>query len=494
MKPPNIVLCLTDQLRAFSTGCYGNPWVRTPHIDGLAAQSVRFANAITNNPVCMAARSALLSGQYSRSCTGQLGNDFATTNGKGWGAIEPECPEADRGAHLPGITLPEALQQTGYQTAAIGKWHIRPAPAAVGFDHSILPLTNHRHSQQQYSIDGAAPKAAAGFGPEREIEWVEAFLADRGKTPDTPFFLYYNIMPPHMPLGDMPDHYLGLYDPRQIPLRPNVSPQDKLPWDEEWFKIYLWDYIYYHYRQPHTLELPAGFDIKVLTALYYGAVAWVDDLVGRLLHSLQAYGLDENTIVVFAADHGDNLGSHHQWNKGMLLEESTRIPLLCRFPDRWPAAVNHTQVAALIDIMPTLLEACGQPIPEHVQGQSLLPILTDQCPALKRNWACIETSSSSTGKGHTEIGLRTPRHLYGMRLETGSGQLVDADFCFYDLASDPYQFSNQMGAANSADTQARLKQSLLAWHQHTPWLEHPDSGPDRSHLFDPNGLPRPGPF
>ncbi|HJP31735.1 MAG TPA: sulfatase-like hydrolase/transferase [Candidatus Latescibacteria bacterium] len=489
VKQPNIILCMCDQLRAFETGCYGNQVIRTPNIDRLAAHSVRFDVAVTSNPVCMAARSGVLSGQHSRTCNGHLENDFVDTGGKGWSVLEPEFPERERGAHLPGTTLPEALSAAGYRSTAIGKWHIRPAPEAIGFDHSVLPLNNHRHSHQQFMIDGADPVPVDGFSVEREIDRVEEFLTNAAAAPD-PFFLYYNIMPPHMPLGDMPGTYRDMYAPEDVPLRPNVVRDGQLPSSEEWFRIYLWDYVYYHYREPHTLELPPGFDIRTLTALYYGAVTWVDDMVGRMMGSLKASGLADDTIVIFTSDHGDNLGSHHQWNKGVLLEESIRIPMLYHFPGSWAAAVNRDQVASTIDIMPTIIEACGLPLPEDLQGQSLLPILSGKGTALDRSWSFVETSDSGAGQNLTEIGIRTPTHLYGMCLDGQSHRLVDADYCFYDLERDPYELDNLAGTDRAPDLEGQLRQLLLNWHGQTGWLTDPDCGPDRTHRFDEDGMPR----
>ena len=495
MTKPNIILCLCDQLRAFETGCYGNNTIRTPHIDYLAANGIRFETAVTNNPVCMAARSALLSGQYSRTCNGHLTNDGVSTGGKGLSTIAPEFPERERGVRLPGTTLPEALATAGYQSTVIGKWHVRPAPESIGFDHSVLCLANHRHSNQQFMIDGTAPVAIEGFSVEREIEKVEEFLTEQAAADETlrdPFFLSYNIMPPHMPLGDMPEKYLNMYSPNEIPLRPNVTLNGKLPTSDEWFKIYLWDYVYYHYREPHTLNLPADFDIRTLTALYYGAITWVDDMIGRMLQALEENGLAENTIVIFTSDHGDNLGSHHKWNKGMLLEESIRIPMLYHFPNHWTSGINQHQVASTIDIMPTILDACGLNPLIHLQGQSLLPILTGEATCLDRNWAFIETSSNMTGGNHTEIGIRTPSHLYGMLLEEQNHKLADADYCFYNLDSDPYQFNTLIGSKSASMLKSELKTRLLYWHEHTEWLKDPDCGPDRTHLFDENGMPRKG--
>lgn len=489
MKQPNVILCVCDQLRAFETGCYGNEVVRTPHIDRLAADSHRFDVAVTSNPVCMAARSGILSGQHSRSCTGHLENDFVDTGGKGWGVLEPEFPERERGAHLPGRTLAEALGDVGYHSAAIGKWHIRPAPEAVGFDHSVLPLNNHRHSRQQFMVDGGQPVAIDGFSVDREIEAVEAYL-QRSAGTDEPFFLYYNIMPPHMPLGDMPQRYLDMYASSDVPLRPNVWRDGELPVSEEWFRIYLWDYVYYHYGEAHTQDLPDDFDVRALTALYYGAVTWVDDTVGRLLRSLDANGLADDTIVVFTSDHGDQLGSHHQWNKSVLLEESIRVPMMYWFPERWPATVTSDHVASTIDIMPTLLQACGATLPDGLHGQSLLPLMTGEQRALARNWSFVETSGSSVSLDLTEIGIRTPSHLYGMGLDAETHALVEPDLCLFDLDADPFELDNLVSSDRAPEIEGELKQQLLEWNDRTPWLTAPDCSPDRTHLFDADGFPR----
>lgn len=134
-RRPNILLITCDQLQAFATGCYGNPDVKTPHIDALAASGVRFVNGLTNAPVCMAARSVLLSGQYNRSCTSGIAN-VHYPSGKPGSYPMPEYPAPGR-LHLPQQTLPEVLREGGYRTAAIGKWHIYAWPDAIGFDHYV---------------------------------------------------------------------------------------------------------------------------------------------------------------------------------------------------------------------------------------------------------------------------------------------------------------------------------------------------------------------
>ncbi len=173
-----------------------------------------------------------MSGQHSPTCNGHLANDFVPTDGERWSTFEPEFPERARGARLQGTTLLEVLRAAGYESTVIGKWHIRPCPESIGFDHSVLPLTNHRHSKQQFMIDGAPPVDVEGFSVECEIEKVEEFFADRSAEDAAsrdPFFLYYSMMPPHMPLGDMSEKCLNMYALEEIPLRAKVAPDGRLP-------------------------------------------------------------------------------------------------------------------------------------------------------------------------------------------------------------------------------------------------------------------------
>lgn len=448
MDRPNVIVCLCDQLRAFEVGCYGNEVIRTPHIDQLAAEGVRFDLAISNNPVCMPARSALLTGQYSRTCMGFLNNHSNAGD-------LPEYP-AERRDGLPDPTIAEVFKAQGYETSLFGKWHVQPAPHLVGFDYALFPRVHHRHTGQVFVENSGLGDVIDGFSIDFEAERVSDYL---GQERDAPFFMYYNISPPHMPLADAPEKYLRMYDPDEVPLRPNTLVNGKLAYDENWFKIYMWDFLYYQQHLPHTEKLPREFDLRHLTALYYGLTTWVDDTVGRLMSNLKANGLADNTIVVFASDHGDNLGSHHAFNKGRLIEESIRIPLV--FWGGLTAQANTAQVAQLIDIMPTLLDQCGAEIPNSVQGRTLGPILRNERESLDENCAFIETAAGA-------IGLRTASHLYGMQLQQDFRTIGDEEKCLYDLSVDPYEQQNL--ADGNTDLEADLARQLANWNANTPWL------------------------
>ncbi len=225
MRKPNIILCTCDQLRSFEVGCYGNPEVRTPNMDRLAREGARFECAVTNYPVCMAARSVLLSGMYNRSCTGGVSNVvYVSTTGD---HAMPEYPAKGR-PHLKEPTLAEVLRDAGYSTTAIGKWHIHSWPHDVGFEHYVIPRVHHCHSGQSFTEDGGPEFVPQGYSVDYEAERVERFLM-RQKTASQPFFLFYNISPPHCPLADAPERCLRMFRPETVTLRPNVDPTRPLP-------------------------------------------------------------------------------------------------------------------------------------------------------------------------------------------------------------------------------------------------------------------------
>jgi arylsulfatase A-like enzyme len=450
---PNVVLCVCDQLRAFDVGCYGHPVVQTPHLNGLAARGVRFPTAITNNPLCSPARSCLLSGQHSRTCNGATGN----------------CgdPELQR-RNMPGTSLAEAFRDADYRTASIGKWHMASRPDSVGFEHWVYPTFQHRHRGRRY-FDAARPDGyeVEGWTWDYDFRRLQRFL-DGGD--ERPFFVYYNIEPPHMPLDDAPDRYRRMYDPGTTPLRDNAMVDGAPARDEHWFRIYLWDYLYYRDHVPFTEALPDGFDLRRLAAMYLGMVTLVDDLVGRMMADLESRGLADNTIILFTSDHGDNLGSHGHFNKARFWEESVRVPLIVAAPELAGGLAPAHQLASLVDVMPTLLGLTGVPVPEGLHGVDLTPVLRGRETPVGENAAFIEAPQDG-------IAVRTPTHLYGMALDDMStaehrpenDRIADERLAFYDLRSDPLQQRNLASTDEQSDTADGLRRRLKRWHRETPW-------------------------
>lgn len=464
-KMPNLILCTCDQMRAFEVGCYGHPVVRTPNIDRLAAEGTRFEHAISTNPVCVPARSALITGQYSRTCAGRLDNAYAD-----------DGPVLERN-RLRDTTIAELFRDSGYHTALIGKWHIGPHPLVTGFDEALFPLVPHRYTGQTYFRDRGEGFAVSEFGPYYELAKVREFLSSAG---DDPFFLYYNISLPHQPIMEgIPERYTSMYTRDDVVLRPNATADGEMSRSEFWFKVYLYsDYFWEWLADKRSgagafdasgFPLPRkDFDLRDLTALYYGAVSCVDDMVGGLMEAIDETGHADDTIIAFISDHGDNLGSHDRYNKGKLIEESIRVPLIIRDPAHGPTD-NVEQVAQTIDVYPTLAGLAGLEYPQSVQGRDLSTIVRGKQRVVEPNHAFSETSSGA-------IGIRTLDRLYAMQLGDDGKTIADRCALHFNVADDPYEENNLCGSAD--DEAARLSTLLEEWHRTTPRLSLPHEAGD----------------
>ncbi len=455
---PNVILVVSDQLRAFELGCYGHPTIRTPNIDQLGRDGVRFEIACSNNPLCTPARACLVSGQYSRTCNGMIGN------------VGDPAPIRRR---FPNVTMPEAFRAAGYDTAIIGTWHQEPRASLVGFDYSLIPSAiRTQHWRPTYRENDGEPFVHEGWAWDRQFETTRKYIADHASRASKPFFMQLSIDPPHMPLAEAPERFARMYSRDDVRLRPNTSIDGCLAHDDHWFKIYLWESRYVTDREPATLTLPDGFDLRDLYAKYYGMVSLVDEQVGRLLRILEEANLIEDTIVIFTADHGDQLGSHGCFNKGRLFEESIRVPLIYRWPGRLEPRTIDQQVASHIDAMPTLLTLAGIDIPDGIQGTDLSPVLRQHSRTAGRNVAFIECCHADRTDATTgAVGIRTRDHLYGIGLKNASlyahnpadDEVINDELRCQDLVADPQQM--ERSSAN-----ALLRDLLMHWHQNTPWL------------------------
>lgn len=453
---PNILFIMCDELRAFELGCYGHPTIRTPHLDGLARDGTRFDVAVSNAPVCQPARSVVLSGQYARTCRGAIGNETWQPRQGGW--LMPQWPRAGR-PELPDPTVPELLRKSGYHTAAIGKWHVACWPHDIGFDHYLIPANQHAHSAQWFTENGGPIFSPPGFTPDYEADRVCEFL-ERRQGSGEPWFLYYNLAPPHMPLADAPRPYLDMYSEDDAVIRGNADPDTPLENQTSRFLTYLWDYRYYRDGLPYTTTLPEGFNLRTLHALYMGMTTWVDDKVGQVLAALDRLGLRESTTVIFTSDHGDNLGSHGRLGKGRLTEESIRIPWLARGPGIASGQVSD-RIASLVDVGATVLAQAGAEPASHFQGRDLGPAMRGEQTASDGNMAFIEC-----GEG---CGVRTATQVLGIPWAQDRRSLADRADRFHDLPSDPWQLDNQAHAASRADAVADLEQRVRQWHSQTLW-------------------------
>ena len=448
-RKPNILILLSDQMRPFELGCYGHKVVSTPNIDRLAAMGVRFEHAVTNNPVCSPARAALISGQYARTCTGILGCCAEPVNERRW---------------FPAMTLPEALRCAGYRTILTGKWHMEPRPEFVGFERAYYPLVCHRNRMQIFFDEQRRAEQVDEFAPDHEVRRSCEFIRAGH---DRPWFLFHNLSLPHMPYYDVPEKWRARYAPEDLQLRPNVWRNGRIWHDEEALKIYLFDHLCTKLDLAPFLRLPEGYDIRRLYAEYCGLISCVDDQVGRLLAALEDSGQLADTIIVFTSDHGENMGSHHLWNKISVNDEALRIPFIVTWPRVLAPRVIKDQVASLVDVAPTLLGMTGEEVPSAMQGADLSGIMAGRNERVRNGAAFAENL-------HGELAIRTPSHLYAVMSRTApkgpEREITDDCFIFNDLQADPYQMTNLAERGDQNELGCRLREEVLAWDRQTPWL------------------------
>jgi len=439
---PNILLLYTDQQRRDSLGCYGNPLARTPHLDRLAAQGVRFDHFYVQNPVCSPSRMSLLTGQYCSSV--------------GIGCNGIKLPEDT-------VTITRLLRSAGYETAQIGKLHFWP--------HS---RRCHRDPHPSYDFDTLILSDEPGCYDDAYIKWVEAIdpaqvplcrckmppaaidaggknLYDRGRRTDEPyvfegdeglthssfvasevcrflrqprgkpFFCIGGFYAPHAPINP-PQRFVDLFDPADMPL-PRLSEQERM-------RDMLKDVSDDQWRKAH--------------AYYLALCSHVDDCVGQILATLERCGLADDTIVIFTSDHGEYLGDHGHIGKGMPGQDVIcRVAMLLRYPGRFPAGKVVDDMVEAVDWAPTMLHYAAVQAPRPMQGRSLQATIEGADPA-PRDDILIESfaphaqrSATVKTRGHTYFATSTGRELlYDRASDPDEGLNVATDPAYRDVLSD----------------------------------------------------------
>jgi arylsulfatase A-like enzyme len=407
---PNVLVILPDQLRAQALGCMGNPDVRTPHIDRLAAEGALFRQTFANTPVCCPARATLLTGKYPHR-HGLVANDLR---------LRESQP-----------TLAKLLKAQGYRTGFIGKWHldggkrdpgfVPPGPRRQGFDFWAACECRHTHFQPVWFRDTPEPVRGGKFEPEALTDVALEFLRENQKRP---FFLVVSMGPPHDPYG-APEKYMRLYDPQKLTMRRNWRPG---------------------LRQAGREQIAA----------YYAAITAIDDQVGRLMQALKDFGLEKDTIVLFSSDHGDMLGSQGRRLKRKPWEESIRVPGVLRYPAKVRPGRRVDALWSHVDFAPTLLGLCGVKPPADMQGADLSGVAlgrTDQGP--DSVFFQIFVPFAGDGTPHPWRGVRTRRYMYA--------RTENAPWVLYDLERDPDELHNLAEDPASAGLRKELEARLAKW-------------------------------
>ncbi|MXV64602.1 sulfatase-like hydrolase/transferase [Natronorubrum sp. JWXQ-INN-674] len=475
---PNVLFVLTDQER-YDCSAPDGPPVETETMDRLSSEGMRFSQACTPISICTSARASLMTGRYPHG-HGMLNNSHEAD------AIRPNLPP-----ELP--TFSELLAESGYDCSYTGKWHVGrdQTPEEFGFSYLGGSDTHHddiddafrEHREEQgvppdevelegelYTGDDPRDTSSgtfvaaktpvdveetrAWFLAERTIEAIEDHADGDGGGPDggEPFFHRADFYGPHHPYV-VPEPYASMYDPAGI--EPPESYAETYEGKPQVHENYL------HYRGAD------GFDWNhwaEAVAKYWGFVTMIDDQLERILKALEARGLADETVVVHAADHGDFVGGHRQFNKGPLMYDDTyRIPLQVRWPGvTEPGSVCDAPVH-LHDLAPTFLEMGGVSVPDAFDSRSLVPLLESggDPSAVPADWP-----GSTFAQYHgDEFGLysqrmvRTDRYKY-----VYNGPDVDE---VYDLKRDPAELQNLIDHPEYADVRREMRERLIEWMERT---------------------------
>lgn len=442
---PNILLITDDQHNARNLGCYGDAMVKTPNLDRLAARGMRFTRAYSQSMICAPSRVSMLTGQYVHS-HGYYGN-----NG----------PHAQRP-----VWLTAYLRRFGYQTAMMGKAHYGYAKVAQEFDFFRLcdridtppndPLQNdyfrmlvekgraedddrilsHRKGNN-VPFQSLLPK-------ELSLEWWTADMAIeflRKRDWSKPFFAFVSFERPHAPITP-PAPYATMYNPSSVPLPPSVSDTFLGKPAEQLAAAKRSGYPYH----------PADHSkLQEIMAMYFSLITSIDDNVGRILEELDRQGLSENTLVFFTADHGDFSGEHGFFHKNLGMYEAIHhIPFMVAGPGIAPGQARD-ELVEQVDIFPTACEFAGLPLPDSVQGLSLLQL---------RNPDSRWPRTAAFGEMENRKCVRTARYRMVYDPFGSANELYDHD-------SDPWEQKNLYDIPEYKDVRLELMNEFMHFYART---------------------------
>ena len=438
---PNVLFIISDDLTATAVSSFEGTVCKTPHIDELAREGVRFSMAYCQYPVCGPSRASLMSGYYPSATT-----TYGYVSGR-------ENIGQDR------KMLPQLFKEAGYYTARVSKIFHMGVPIDIetgsdGTDDPVCWVEKYNSQGPEWQAEGEAELVQGN--PDGSIERkggnvmtiVKADGDDLvhadGKTAekacelirlhkDEPFFIAVGFVRPHVPFV-APKKYFSDYPWENIQV-PEVIEGD---WDDIPARGI-------NYVTSVNGQMDEEDEKKAIAA-YYAAVSFMDAQVGKVLSTLKEEKLEDKTIVVFTSDHGFHLGEHKFWMKVSLHEESVKVPLIIKAPGY--EAGQKDALVELLDLYPTLAELASLEYSPHVQGESLLPILNQQVKTVR------DTVFSVSQGGKTFL-LRTDRYAFIQYDEDGGSGIE-----LFDMQQDPRQFNNLVNDSAYAPLVAEFQLGL----------------------------------
>ena len=362
---PNMVVVMSDQHSPQVLGCAGDPVIRTPHLDQLAAEGVRFANTYAGSPLCVPSRATFLTGQ-------------------GCSAIQVWSNSCTFASDIP--TFAHALTIAGYDTVLSGRMHFKGPDQRHGFTQRVMgdvsgPTDGYPISttlgDTLWTAQGQGERSLVEAGPGRTgfqvydrtvTEAAVRFLRERAERgSERPFCLVVGLIQPHAPYVAPRALYEEYRDQVILPPIPPGAREAQHPAVRRW-------------RQGRGFDGATADQQRAVRAGYYGMVTMVDEFIGQIVGALDETGQRQQTAFFYTSDHGDMLGELGLWHKSTLYEGSAGVPLIASWPERFAGGATVTEPVSLIDIAPTLTELGGSPALPHTTGRVLTPLLEGQGP------------------------------------------------------------------------------------------------------------------
>jgi arylsulfatase A-like enzyme len=458
-KRPNILFIMADDHGYQAIGAYGSKVNETPNIDRIAKQGMRFDRCFVTNSICGPSRAVILTGKYSHL------NGF-TRNGNRFNGAQQN--------------VAKLLKKVGYQTAVVGKWHLGTDP--TGFDYwHILKGQGPYYNPPMLTPGGTVKHVGytTDIITDESLRWLKEM-----RDPDKPFLLLYQHKAPHRNWQPGPK-YLHKYDDVTIPepetlfddysgrgtpahtqkmmVAKDLNPYDlklvkQRPLNEEQTEV--WDKAYGPKNEAFEKADPKGKDLvrwkyQRYAKDYLRCIASVDENVGRVLDYLDESGLADNTVVFYTSDQGWYLGEHGWFDKRWMYEESFRTPLLVRWPGHTkPGSVSNDLVMNL-DFAETFLNLAGAPIPDDMQGRSIVPLLEGKDVDWRDSiyYHYYEYPGAHSVRRH--YGVRTDRYklIYFYEDDVNEWEL-------YDLEKDPHEMQSVYDDPAYADVVKEMKAEL----------------------------------
>jgi iduronate 2-sulfatase len=425
-EQPNVLLIMVDDLRA-SLGCYGDTLAQTPNIDRFAGTSRIFGRAYCQQAVCGPSRASLL--------TGRLPDNLRVWHNR----------NLFRSMHPDLVTLPQCFKNQGYHTLALGKVFSgdeRELDPASWSEPEIIKQSGWRNSLQGKSVPGKGSAwEAADVSDEEYPDGKLANLAIEKlgalKSAGNPFFMAVGFFKPHLPFN-APKRYWDLYDPSIFEYQDDGRTVEGVSMHASNDHRELGGYR----DMPRDEHLDKAMT-RTLRHGYYACVSYTDAQIGKLLAALEESGLAENTIVVLCSDHGYALGEKDRWCKGTNFERDTRVPLIIRTPGMKNPGARCDSLVELVDLYPTLASLAALPIPDGLDGQSLVPMLED--PNAPGRTGVLSQFARPFSPDQPEVmgySMRTKTHRY-TRWVTWPNRNVIAEE-LYDYSAGPSVSTSNM--------------------------------------------------